>query len=80
MTRRKTRPQASPGTSRTDPPGRPTTGSGKVANDHNQPGQQPPTQRNEARRTPESRHDRENLAGSHNQNRSRQGGPGSSQR
>ena len=32
--------------------------SGKLANDHNKAGNQKPTQRNEGRRTPESRHDR----------------------
>jgi hypothetical protein len=37
--------------------------SGKVENDTNKMGQQPPTQRNEGRRTPESRHDREDQVG-----------------
>jgi hypothetical protein len=32
---------------------------GKVENDHNKQGGQAVTQKNEARRTPESRHDRE---------------------
>jgi len=36
-------------------------GTGKVANDHNKMGHQEPTQRNEGRRTPESRHDRPTL-------------------
>jgi hypothetical protein len=36
-------------------------GTGKVANDRNKMGQQEPTQLNEGRRTPESRHDRPTL-------------------
>ena len=36
---------------------------GKVENDHNRQGHQEPTQVNEARRTPESRHDRQTRAG-----------------
>jgi hypothetical protein len=36
---------------------------GKVANDHNKQGHQAPTQKNEGRRTPESRHDRLVFAG-----------------
>lgn len=36
---------------------------GKVDNDHNKMGEQAPTQRNEGRRTPESRHDRQTRAG-----------------
>ena len=51
-------------------------GSGKVANDHNKQGEQAPTQKNEAQRTPQSRHERENLAGSHNQVSARKGGGG----
>lgn len=53
-------------------------GSGKVANDHNQTGHQAPTQTNQGRRTPESRHDRESNLGSGNQAQSRRGAPGSS--
>jgi hypothetical protein len=51
-------------------------GTGKVANDHNKQGDQPPAQANEGQRTPQSRHDRENLAGSHNQVSARKGGGG----
>lgn len=53
------------------------TGSGKVANAHNSGGDQPPTQLNQERRTPESRHDREVNVGSGNQVQSRKGAPGS---
>ena len=52
------------------------TGSGKVANDHNSPGDQPPTQLHQGRRTPESRHDRDAHIGSGNQVQSRRGAPG----
>ena len=52
-------------------------GSGKVANDHNSPGDQPPTQLHQGRRTPESRHDRDAHTGSGNQVQSRRGAPGS---
>lgn len=52
-------------------------GTGKVANDHNKKGGQPPTQLNQGRRTPESRHDRQTLgAGPQNQVSARQGGGG----
>ena len=40
---------------------------------HNKAGQQPPTPRNEPRRTPESRHDRESHVGGGNQIQSRRG-------
>jgi hypothetical protein len=41
---------------------------GKVANDHNKVGHQQPSQTNQGRRTPESRHDRQTIgAGSQNQ-------------
>ena len=53
-------------------------GSGKVANDHNSTGDQPTTQTNQGRRTPESRNDRETHVGSGNQTQSRKGAPGSS--
>jgi hypothetical protein len=49
---------------------------GKVANDHNKVGETTPTQKNEGERTPESRHDRQSLAGSHNQVSARKGGGG----
>lgn len=54
--------------------------SGKVENDHNKVGEQAPTQKNEGRRTPESRHDRESHVGGGNQTQARTGakvnGPG----
>ena len=50
--------------------------SGKVANDTNKVGDQAPTQKNEGRRTPESRHDRESHVGSSNQTQSRRGNSG----
>ena len=46
---------------------------GKVENDSNKTGQQPPTQINEGQRTPDSRHDREAHVGSGNQTQSRRG-------
>lgn len=49
-------------------------GTGKVENDHNRMGHQQPTQKNEGRRTPDSRHDRDTHVGSGNQSQSRQGG------
>ena len=55
-------------------------GSGKVANDHNSTGDQPTTQTNQGRRTPESRNDRETHVGSGNQNQSRQNGGGGGNR
>ncbi len=60
-------------------PDPPKAGAGKLANDRNRAGQAPPTQKNEARRTPASRHDRDDHLGSANQPRTRRGGPGSSQ-
>ena len=45
---------------------------GKVANDTNKPAAQA-TQRNEARRTPASRHDRDSQIGSGNQAQMRRG-------
>lgn len=50
--------------------------SGKVANDHNKLGSTRPTQKNEGRRTPESRHDRQTLAGTMNVVQARTGGKG----
>jgi len=52
-------------------------GTGKVENDHNRQGDQEPTQKNEAQRTPQSRHDRDAHIGSGNQVQSRQGSAGS---
>ncbi|MDB5891544.1 MAG: hypothetical protein JWP47_2375 [Polaromonas sp.] len=46
-------------------------GTGKLANDTNKMGEQHATQKNEGKRTPESRHDRETHVGSTNQVRSR---------
>lgn len=52
-------------------------GMGKVANDHNKVGEQEPTQVNEGRRTPESRHDRQSIgSGPQNQVSARKGGGG----
>lgn len=51
--------------------------SGKVENDFNKMGGQQPTQKNEGKRTPESRNDREAHLGSANQTQSREGGAGS---
>jgi hypothetical protein len=48
--------------------------SGKSGNDTNKLGKAQATQKNEGRRTPTSRHDRENLIGN-NQTHMRQGGP-----
>jgi hypothetical protein len=44
-----------------------------MANDHNKVGEQPLTQKNEAKRTPDSRTDREAHIGSGNQTQSRRG-------
>lgn len=41
---------------------------------HNKAGNQPPTPRNEPRRTPESRNDRESHVGAGNQLQARRGG------
>lgn len=52
-------------------------GAGKVANDHNKMGNKAPSQTNQARRTPESRHDRQTMgAGPQNQVSARKGGGG----
>ena len=54
-----------------------TPGSGKNANDTNKVGNQAPTQKNEGRRTPESRHDREDhIGGKSNVNQVRTGRAG----
>jgi hypothetical protein len=50
--------------------------SGKVENDFNKMGEQKPTQKNEGRRTPESRNDREAQVGSQNQTQARKGAGG----
>ena len=49
---------------------------GKVANDHNKVGEQALTQKNEAKRTSDSRTDRESHIGSGNQTQSRRGNTG----
>ena len=49
---------------------------GKVATDHNKVGEQPLTQKNEAKHTPDSRTDREAHIGSGNQTQSRRGATG----
>ena len=52
-------------------------GTGKLANDHNKTGHQAPTQTNQGRRTPASRHDRQTMgAGPQNQISARKGGGG----
>lgn len=43
------------------PPDQQQPGTGKVANDHNKVGKHAPTQTNQGRRTPESRHDRQSI-------------------
>jgi hypothetical protein len=48
--------------------------SGKVENDFNKIGNEKPTQKNEGRRTPQSRHDRESQIGN-NQSKMRAGSP-----
>ena len=48
--------------------------SGKLANDVNKQGDQPPTQKNQGLRTPQSRGDRDDKLGN-NQSHMRQGGP-----
>jgi hypothetical protein len=52
-------------------------GTGKVANDKNKVGEEAPTQKNEGRRTVQSRHDREDhIGGKSNQNQVRTGRAG----
>ena len=53
-----------------------TPHTGKVANDHNKVGEQALTQKNEAKRTSDSRTDREAHIGSGNQTQSRRGNTG----
>jgi hypothetical protein len=48
----------------------------KLGNDHNKVGDQEVTQTNQGQRTPQSRHDRETQAGSHNVVQARTGGKG----
>ena len=50
-----------------------TPQTGKVANDHNKVGDKALTQKNEPKRTPDSRTDREAHIGSGNQTQSRRG-------
>jgi hypothetical protein len=47
--------------------------SGKAANDTNKAGSEKPTQKNEAQRTPSSRHDRDSQIGGGNQTQARRG-------
>jgi hypothetical protein len=51
---------------------------GKVENDTNKQGESEPTQLNQGKRTPESRHDREAHIGGTNQSQTRRGTGGSS--
>lgn len=53
---------------------RQTPQAGKVENDTNKLGKEAPTQKNEGRRTPKSRHDREDHIGN-NQSKMRGGSP-----
>lgn len=66
-----TKKQNSPSTENDD-----SESGGKVANDTNKTGDQKATQKNEGRRTPDSRHDREAHIGGSNQSQSRQGKAG----
>lgn len=63
-----------------DPRDKQPAHTGKIENDTNKLGTQKPTQKNEGKRTPKSRHDRDSLIGGQNQTKTRRGGPGSSQR
>lgn len=63
-------------TKQQNPQDKQTGHTGKVENDFNKQGEQKPTQKNEAQRTPESRNDRESNLGSGNQNQSRRGSTG----
>ena len=47
-----------------------------MENDFNKMGEQRPTQKNEGKRTPKSRHDRESNIGGDNQNQARRGAGG----
>jgi hypothetical protein len=59
---------------KTDPQDKQAPLSGKVENDTNKMGHEKPTQKNEGRRTPQSRHDRESQIGN-NQGKARSGAP-----
>jgi len=56
-----------------NPQDKQTGQSGKVENDSNKLGKETPTQKNEGRRTPQSRHDREGHIGN-NQSKTNQRG------
>lgn len=64
----------------TGPQDRQAPQSGKYANDHNKLGDKAPTQSNEGRRTPHSRHDAEMQVGSGNKPQVRKGSPASGER
>ena len=53
-----------------------TAQTGKVANDHNKAGEQEVTQKNQPKRTPDSRTDRDAHSGSGNQTQARRGSTG----
>ena len=57
-----------------------TAKAGKVENDTNKVGDQPPTVLNQGQRTPKSRSDRESHVGGGNQSQSRRGSSGGHQR
>ena len=59
-----------------NPRDEPAPQTGKVANDRNKVGEQELTQKNQAKRTPDSRTDREAHLGSGNQTQSRRGNTG----
>lgn len=63
-------------TAKQNPRDEQTPQTGKVANDHNKVGEKDLTQKNEAKRTPDSRTDREAHIGSGNQSQSRRGNTG----
>ena len=64
------------GNQRTSEQDRQEPGTPKNSNDHNKLGEKKPTQKNEGRRTPESRHDRETHVGGMNVVQARTGGKG----
>lgn len=61
-------------TSKQNPQEKQLAHTGKVENETNKVGEQPPTQINQGQRTPDSRHDRDTHIGSGNQTQSRRGG------
>jgi len=67
---------ADPNAGQDDSSSRATGHGGKVENDVNQTGDQKPTQKNEGKRTANSRHDRESHVGSSNQLQARRGATG----